>query len=102
MPVLANLTVLSLLVLLLTVEVLPVEAVVVPALAVLAVAPVVPAPLMLPVDAVVVAGAERLTCFGFYIRVTALVIAMLGFAGAHGFDNGLIAVLIQADKNVRR
>ena len=40
MPVLANLTVLSLLALLLTVEVLPVEAVVVPALAVLVVAPV--------------------------------------------------------------
>ena len=41
MPVLANLTVLSLLVLLLTVEgLLPVEAVVVPALAVLVVAPV--------------------------------------------------------------
>ena len=58
MPVLANLTELSLLALLLTVEVLPVEAVVVPALAVLAVAPVVPAPLMLPVDAVVVAGTE--------------------------------------------
>ena len=40
MPVLANLTELSLLALLLTVEVLPVEAVVVPALAVLVVAPV--------------------------------------------------------------
>ena len=54
------------------------------------------------VDAVVVAGAESLTCFGFYIRVTALVIAMLGFAGTYRFDNGLIAVFIQADKNVRR
>ena len=55
---------------------------------------------MLPVDAVVVAGAEGIACLGFHIRITTLVIAMFGLTSPHRFDNGLLWVIVKTNKPI--
>ena len=54
---------------------------------------------MLPVDAVVVARAESAS-LGQSTPETAFVIAMFGFAGAYGFDNGLLWVIVKTNKPI--